>query len=428
MILGSTTAMVACSGKSTGLNATKLLRDPNEGHHYSSISFRNEDYMAFRNKLTAFSNKISEAFVNREFEDGKNITVSPLSIAMCLGLAIRCADNNTRQEMLNAFDMDFETFDKFYKVFYNDTVFTSKDSEISLTNSIWIDDDIALIDEGLDALRDDYYCYSFEADFDGANKQTNQAMKKFINEKTKGMLNPDLGIDPSTLFVLMNTLYLRDVWNDEGDDLSYADASFKFTNSNNQVSKKRLLQGYYYDGRTLYAEDYTSFFTNTYEGMRLQFIKPNDGKDIRDIFTKENLSYVMDVNNYTYKDDEKLERYHTRCIFPEYTAETDLDLKEIFIEDLDIRSIFASKTCDFSNIVDDEVYVSDVRHIAKLEVDKKGIKGAAVTYMAVSATSYHGPEEYVDIYEDFLVDKEFGFILSKDNNVLFSGVVTNIDK
>ena len=426
-ILGATTILAACNFISSQ-GAVKLLRDPNDGKAPSQVSYVRDDYLNFQKKLKAFANKISESFVKREFVEGKNITVSPLSVEMCLGLAIRSTDHNTRQQILDAIGVDYETFNKFYAIYYRDLSRSSKECEILLTNSIWIDNDIVLKDDGLDALRDDYYCYSYEADFDKAPKESAREMKKFVNEKTKGLINPDFDLDESTMFILMNTLYLKDIWNEEGLDLSFADKSYHFTNSDDSISKKQLLQGYYNDGRTLQTADYSSFYTETQHGLSLHFVKPNDGKRAKDVFTKEAMEYVLDRDNYIYQDDEKMERYHTNCVFPEYAAESDFDLIPMLSEDLNIVDIFNDKRADFSPLTDDAAYVYQARHMAKLEVDKTGIKGAAVTYMAMCGSAAPGPEEYKDIYETFEVDKEFGFILTLNNTVLFSGIVTNIDK
>ena len=315
-----------------------------------------------------------------------------------------------------------------YAIYFRDLSRSSDGGEISLTNSIWIDNDIVLKDDGLDALRDDYYCYSYEVDFDKAPKETAREVKKFVNEKTKGLINPDFEFDESTIFMLMNTLYLKDIWNEEGLDLSYADKSYTFTNSDDSVSKKQLLKGYYNDGRTLQTEDYSSFYTSTQHGLSLHFVKPNDGKRAKDVFTKEAMEYVLDRGNYILQDDEKLERYHTNCVFPEYAADSDFDLIPMLLEDFKIIDLFDPYRADFGPLTDDDAYVEEARHMAKLEVDKSGIKGAAVTYMAVCGSAAPGPEEYKDIYETFEVDKEFGFILTYGNAILFSGIVTNIDK
>ena len=426
-ILGATTMLAACNFISSQ-GAVKLLRDPNDGKAPSQVSYVRDDYLNFQKKLKAFANKISESFVKREYKEGKNITVSPISVEMCLGLAIRSTDSNTRKQILDAIGVDYETFNKFYAIYYRDLSRSGDGGEISLTNSIWIDNDIVLKDDGLDALRDDYYCYSYEVDFDKAPKETAREVKKFVNEKTKGLINPDFEFDESTIFMLMNTLYLKDIWNEEGLDLSYADKSYTFTNSDDSVSKKQLLQGYYNDGRTLQTEDYSSFYTSTQHGLSLHFVKPNDGKRAKDVFTKEAMEYVLDRGNYILQDDEKLERYHTNCVFPEYAADSDFDLIPMLLEDFKITDLFDPLRADFGPLTDDDAYVEEARHMAKLEVDKSGIKGAAVTYMAVCGSAGPGPEEYKDIYETFEVDKEFGFILTYGNAILFSGIVTNIDK
>ena len=120
-----------------------------------------------------------------------------------------------------------------------------------------------------------------------------------------------------------------------------------------------------------------------------------------------------------------MERYHTESIFPEYSADCDIDVSQILKEDFNVRTLFTG-SCDFSSLSKDPVFCSEIRHIAKLEVDKTGIEGAAVTVMAFEGAS--APErEYTDIYETFVVDKEFGFVLTYSDSILFSGIVTNID-
>ena len=437
LILGSVFVLTSCGSTSTGsLKGATLLRSPEKlSHNYSYDIVNSDAYLSFKDKMRQFSSSLSESVIKREFKENKNITLSPLSIELCLGLAIRGASSTTRDELLNAFGVDYQTFNQYYKTYFNQmslerTDYESKKimSQVLLTNSIWIDNDITLKDSGLDALQDDYYCYSYHVDFDQDNKNANKAMQDFIKDKTKGLINPQLNFDINTLFVLMNTLYLKDIWNDMGNDLSLADKDIKFTNLNGQISNKQLLSGYYFNGKALTTSDYSCFFTETFSGFRLYFIKPNEGKELKTIFNKDNLNYVLDNSHYIYKDDVKLERYHTQCVFPEYKAECDIDLKSVLKDDYNIKTIFDRDRCEFNNLTDLDVYCSDVKHIAKLEVNKKGIEGAAVTMMAMAGNAAPEIDPYEDIFETFLVDKEFGFVLTyQDNDVLFSGTVTNID-
>ena len=424
-------SLASCS---SALSEMKLLRSP-EGlsHDFAWETRQDPAYILFKEKMEAFAASISENYKKREFSQTENLVISPFSIELCLGLAVSSSDGVTRQELLDAMDVDFETFDRYYKHFYNEVLgsLTNQDnkviSEILLTNSIWIDNNIKLKDTGLDALKDDYYCYSYEADFDEKLKQSIEAIREFISDKTRGLLRPSLDLSEETLFVLMNTIYLKDVWNRYGDDLPYASDAIKFTNYNGQVSNKKLLRGDYVSGRKYVSEDFSSFYTAG-QMVKITFIKPSEGKRIDEVFTKENIEAALDTSNYVRIDNEKKEIYYTETIFPEYEADCDYKLNDMFIEDYNVKSLF-SDTCNFDNLVypDDQVYCETFKQIAKLKVNKKGIEGAAVTYMAMDATSAPIEEEYKDVYETFTVDKEFGYIISRNDAILFSGVVTNID-
>ena len=414
------------------LTVGKELRNPSGlSHKFSYDDLNIESYKAFKDKINAFSYKVSEYFTKRNYESGKNIVVSPLSIELCLGLAVRSSNGITREELLTALDIDYQTFNTYYKLLFNEMTMLIKSNmgdlvgEQILTNSIWINKDTYLYGSGLDALRDDYYCYAYETDFANHNAEANKEIADFIVDNTKGLINPEMKLSHHTLFVLMNTIYLRDVWNKAGFELPFNN-NYIFTNSDGSKSNKPLLQGDYIMGKILNQNDYSSFFTGTQCGFKLHFIKPNEGKTAKDVLNKETLDYVLDSDNYITHDDVKCEEYNTRCIFPEYSAKIDIDLGKMFQEDFNVKTLFNSAECDFSNLTNQELYVEEFRHIARLDVDKIGIKGAAVTYMAEAGAA--GPGPYTQINEDFVLDQEFAFVLTKNNVVVFSGVVTNIDK
>ena len=446
-ILSTVFCLTACQGQNKGsfsydsnyvsvienLNVKQLRNADGIEHKATWSQTSDTQYQAFKEKIRVFSTKLSESFIKSDYDIQNNITISPLSIELCLGLAVYCANGQTRTEILDALDVDFETFNKYYKLLFDDLSALFKDTdgntaaELSLTNSIWIDNDINLSEKGLDDLKNDYYCHSFSADFDQYNEDTTKAIEYFIEQKTHGLIQPDLQFSPLTYFVLMNTLYLKDIWNEWGGDLTTT-TEVNFTNANGNVSDKALLKSYFADGKTLETEDYSCFFASTHYGKRIYFVKPNEGKALKDVFNKEAMQYVINYKNYIYQDNEKLERYHTHCVFPEFKASADIDLTKMFIDDFNVTSMFSGQTCDFSNIMEEPIpgYVDQFKHIAKLEVNKKGIEGAAVTYMAYAGAV--GPDEYTDVFEAFNVDKEFGFILTNyDGDIIFSGAVTNID-
>ena len=444
-ILSTVFCLAACQGQNKGslsgdysevikkLKVAELRNPDGLDHTVARAQLNDPNYYNFKDKMRVFSTKMSEFFIKSDYDANKNIAISPLSIEMCLGLAVYCANGQTRTELLNALDIDYATFNKYYKLLFNELTSLTKDdsgnisSELSLTNSIWIDNDINLSDNGLDDLKNNYYCHSFSADFNGNNENTTKAIEYFIEQKTHGLIKPDLQFSPETFFVLLNTLYLKDIWNDYGSDLTTTD-QYQFQNANGTLSNKEMLDGYHHSGKTLETDDYSAFFTSTRYGKYIYFVKPNEGKALKDVFNKETMQYVLNSKNYIFQDDEKLERYHTECIFPEFKADANIDLIPMFTRDLNVTSLFDPMKCDFSNIMLEPTpgYVEQFKHIAKLDVNRKGIEGAAVTFMAYAGAA--GPDEYTDVYETFVVDQEFGFILTNySGDIIFSGAVTNID-
>ena len=442
--LGSLFSLVAClrapkntssqldDSSAINLSGVKELRNPEDLTHPFAYNYSlNADYLLFESKMKSFSSKLSEIIAKREYESGENYVFSPLSVELCLGLAIRSSSGATRQEILDAIGIDYETFNKNYKLYYDYLYKDVKNNmgyntaRLLFANSIWVDDEAALKDSCLDALKYDYYCYSYEADFNGKNKEANQAIRDFIKKATNGLIDQDLKLSTQTLFVLMNTIYLKDIWNEAGADLSYASADYQFKNSDGSLSNKSLLMAPENVGRAMNNDDYSAFYTTTNSRFKIYFIKANNGKSIKNVFNEDTINNVVDFRNYVTQDDEKLERYFTRCYFPEYEADGDYDLAEVFKEEFSVTSIF-SGSCDMSNLTDDYVFCSEFKHVAKLKVDKTGIEGAAVTYMAYAGAA--GPDEYTEIHETFVVDQEFGYVVASDDNIIFSGIITNIGK
>ena len=403
-------------------SAVKLLKGKIDTLNTPYTSY--EEYLPFYNKMKSFSSKLSDELVWDYAEEGKNFAFSPYSIELCLGLAARCANGSTRKEILDAMGVDYQTLNTYYHRFFEDGEFVHKtntgdvDSISAPANSIWLSKQLKAKNDCLEALSKDYYCDSYSVDFMGKTAKANEAIEEYIYRNTRGLINPDLDLSKETLFVLLNTLYIKDVWNDYGHELGYADGSYKFKNSNGQYSSKQLLHGHSQSGRAYYGEDYSSFRTSTNNSFSITFIKPNEGKKLKDVFNETTINETL-ARRYETSNEEKKERYYTSCIFPEFKAGSDFSLNHVF------KKYGISSLSDFTSITEEPTVIDESRHMASLDVNKKGIEGAAVTYMAMPGAA--APDDWKDVYEEYVVDKEFGFILTGGPGVLFSGVVTNID-
>ena len=412
----------------TPLNS-KLLRTPNENEKASLEELNDEGYKIFKNKLSAFSSKLNEKVFDEVF-DGSNSVISPLSIYMALALVTSCSDGNTRQEVLDALGMSYDEVKKYTSTLYKQSnkEYHDDDGGIYLkekvTNSIWFDDDItySLNDKGLDELANNYYCYPYEVDFDNNNTVANEAIRQFVKENTKGKIDQDFMFDDETVLLLINTLYLKDVWNFAGLDLPFTKDNYSFKNIEGNVKQSKFLEGYYNSGKVYETNTYRSFYTTTTR-YKISFIVPTDGYDIKDLFTENTINEVSNIS-YQIRSDDSTEMYETRCLFPEFKADTDINIHGILQSQFNINDLFSPGYCNFNNISNYEMFCKYIRHVAVLDVDKTGIEGAAVTIVASDGTA--APEPIKIVYDDFVVDKSFGFVISDAGIPLFTGIINQI--
>lgn len=396
----------------------------------SYLDYRQDGYAEFLDKLDSFVARLSYE-VYSDARSSKNFAISPISIYMALALATECASGETREEILNAVGVTYDevkSFTKYLYAFSNRTFYSSGGKwQISareqLSNSIWADNDIKLNQSGVNNLANNYNCDLFSVDFGG--KKGNRAINAYIKDKTYGVIDGGVQLSPETLITLINVFYLKDIWNPYGNNLSFADKSYAFTNADGSTVNTNLLKGYYNHGKVYEGEGYTSFYTTTEHGYEIKFIVPADGYALDDVFTAENVYNINNVTDYGYVDDENRLLHNTRVLFPEYNASFDGNIANTLREDFGIEKLFSFYDCDFSNITDETVACEGVIHKCILEVNRKGIEGAAVTYIP-GATSA-GPGEYENVYHDFIVDRAFGFVITDSYDVvLFCGVVNSV--
>lgn len=368
----------------------------------------------------------------KDYDNSKNFAVSPVSVYMALALSAECAAGDTRNELLSTLNVSYPVLESQFSDFYRSLIAEYKyDGKVigrlDLSNSIWVDKLAQPKDACIQALADKYYGYSYSADFRLENKAANNAIRDFVKEHTHGLIDQDFQLPARTLFALINTLYLKDVWNGSGADLPFTAEKYNFTKRDGTAKELNLLQGSYIMGRTVETETFRHYYTQTKNGYKIKFILPNEGYSIDEIFTEENLSTVNALTDYGAIDEKNKIEYYTRCLFPEFSAEYNKDVKHVLKSAFGVNKFFTADECDFSTLTDDGVFCEKVQHVTKLAVDKTGVEGAAVTIVAMGPTSAPPEPEYEKVFEDFIVDGAFGFILTDRYGVtLFSGVVNQV--
>lgn len=414
-------------------NSALALSSEKVNANYSHL--RDPDFVTFLEKIEVFSAKLSEK-VYGEGGEGANICISPISVYMALALTCECAENETRQEILDAVGVTYDEvreYTKYLYAFCNQEFYSYDEngerkltSYELLTNSIWLANWMPYKDEGVQKLANGYNCDVFQVDFTSAEGK--EAIKSYIEDKTRGLINGDLELKPETAFVLLNTFYLKDAWTDIGKDLDMTEEKYSFHNSDKSIVEKELLMGQYIPGKIYEAENYTAMYTSTVNGLKLYFMLPDDESTLSEVFITQNISDLLSLQDWSHVDQANKQLHFTRTLFPEFEAEFDGSLKDILEGDFGITTLFGFE-CEMGNVTDTEVFCSDIIHKAKLKADKSGIEGAAITAVIMDAESADPTPVYENVFHDFIVDGAFGFILCDQSGaVLFSGVINTVEE
>ena len=431
LVLSTCFLFASCTADS-GKKQLALAANPIEVNHSDS---QQDGYEEFLDKLDAFAAKLTYEIYS-DSDKQSNVCISPVSVYMALALATECADGETRDEILNAVGVTYDevkNFTKFLYSFCNQEFYyrsgVTGEKEVlafeELVNSIWVDKRATLNEDGINNLANNYNCDLFSVSF--KNGEGAKAINEYIEEKTHGIIDGNVALDPSTLIVLINTFYLKEVWNDIGGDLKFTEEAYDFKNADGSITNTKLLYGYYANGKIYEGEGYTSFYTRTNNDFDIKFIVPTDGHTLDEVFTTENIYTINNLGDYDYVDEENELAHVTRVIFPKYKASFDDDIAEILENDFGINDLFYLGECDFSNVTNEQLACDGVIHKCSIEVTEKGIEGAAVTVMATYG-SEHVFNKYEKVYHDYIVDRAFGFVLTDSYGaVLFSGVVNSVN-
>ena len=405
---------------------SKKVTFPNDGS-ISQVLY-SDQFKDFTAKVAKFANN---AAIKIGVNDGENTAVSPISIFMALAMSAECANGDTRQELLDAMGVTYDELHANIRALcytFNKALGRNDDGSVSnfikCVNSFWLRKDVAngAKDDGIKALNTYYYADMLKMDFETTD--VNDLIKSYISNETNGLLQPEFNYDENTAILLMNVIYLREIWNELGENLPLTDDKYDFLCYNQSKVNTQLLQGDYNSGRAVETEKFRKFMTETNRGLQLTFFVPKDDYTLDDIYTSDILN---DPTPYTYADEAAKKRYYTRCFFPTFEAEYNKDIKNAIAE-MGVDKFFTVSKCDFTNLTDHEVYCRSIRHVTKLEVARKGIEGAAVTVveMADKASGEPYDEEWENVFEDFIVDRNFAYVLSMDGVPVFTGVVKSI--
>lgn len=373
---------------------------------------RIETYFNSDEKIEGFLERTIQEFLSAE----DNTVYSPINVYLALSMLAETADGNTREQILTLLEAeDIKALRKQANTIWNASYRDDGLQKSILGSSLWLNEDITFKKSTLDILANNYYASSFKGEMGSSNY--NKALKEWINEQTGGLLKEsveNVEMPAETLMAIVTTIYFNASWKNE----------FKATNNDTKVfkgvsghiltefmNKEGFIDNYYW------GEAFSATHQDLEQGGRMWFILPDENVSIENLLNNnEALEFIADPNDWKNKKTMKV-----NLSVPKFDVSSNISLID-GLKALGITDCFDSSLADFSNLSDNDSYISAIEHAARVKIDEEGVEAAAYTVILDAGSAMPSGDEI-----DFILDRPFIFVITSDTGLpLFVGNVNNL--
>ncbi|MDD3741016.1 MAG: serpin family protein, partial [Bacteroidales bacterium] len=394
-----------------------MVENSDEIEKYDYNPIINDTDFSDAGAITDFSFKIFKNLC--EDNKNENISFSPVSLNIAMGMLYSGARGNTAAEISTVFGFQKETngflsgFSNYLKYFNEFAKDTSLD--FNLANRIFLENTYIIKDDYRQIIKQ-YFNGAFKnVDFRHKFKDEELLINSWVSEMTKNRIRnliPEGTLDENTKMVLVNAIYIKSKWKypfSESATQSKKFYSTKDVSSNTDFMIQRT-KGVRY---TEYKTNQVLELPYTTPELSLIIILPRNS-DLHNINSNipSGAEYFEIINNLKFND--------VYMEIPKFKIESSFKLAEV-LKEMGVKDAFGFS--DFSGITNsNELAISEVLQKVFFEIDEKGSEAAAATAIVMIATS-SVMEQEMDLFINFIANRPFIYILkeNKFNTPLFIG-------
>ncbi|MEK6410438.1 MAG: serpin family protein [Acidobacteriota bacterium] len=348
---------------------------------------------------------------------GKNVFVSPASVASALAMTYIGAVGETKEAMARVLETQGMTHAELNQAYAQlKAALESPDPnvQLSIANSLWAKKGITFNPDFLQRNKQFYGAEVTALDFGdpGAAKTINS----WVADKTKGKIDKIVdNIDPQSILFLINAIYFKGKWADEFDKAKTREEAF--TTAGGQQKRHPMM---HQSGKYRYSEGKDSQAVSLpYAAGRVSMyiFLPAKGTSL--------VEFQKNLTPATWEAWMKEFRETPGEIaVPRFKIEYEIGLNDA-LKALGMGVAFDPDRANFTGIVQgaQNAFISRVKHKTFAEVNEEGTEAAAVTSVEMSVTSAMRPQKSFRM----IVDRPF-FCAIRDNKtgtVLFMGSITD---
>jgi len=346
---------------------------------------------------------------------GKNVFISPSSVAIALLMTYNGAKGETQQAMAKALELQglsLADVNQSNAALISGMQKADPAVEVAIANSLWAQKNGGFERGFLQRNQQFYKAQITELDF--RQPQAASQINAWVKQQTRGKISQIVDqVQPNLVLLLLNAVYFKGKWSHAFDQASTVDRPFTLANGTRKQHPTMAQTG-----------EYDYYETAKFQAVSLPY---GEGRFSLYLFlpkAKSNLSsFYQDLTAANW--DQWMNEFQNRpgsIQIPKFKLEYDLNLNNA-LKTLGMGIAFEGGQADFSGMSQGKLAIDQVRHKTFVEVNEVGTEATAATSVEMIVTSTQFPPTPFKL----VADRPF-FYAIRDNetgSLLFLGSMMN---
>ena len=363
---------------------------------------------------TRFSIKLFTELYTRDI--GKNLLVSPASVAFALAMTYNGAQGDTQRAMaltLAVHELTLEELNSANAALKAQLDQASSAIQLSIANALWTRQELTFNPVFIQRNQDFYGAHVATLDVD--DPQAPVAINSWVRQHTAGKITEIVDkLDPSTVMLLVNAIYFKGKWTTEFDPARTQEHPFTLLDGQ-QISHPLMIQ----TGRYPY-----------YRGDRFQAVSLpyGSGRVSLYVFLPDvGVSLAALINKISAEQwatwMTQFRQTQGYLALPRFQISYEVELNRALTA-LGMGEAFDPHAAKFESVLStpSPLYINNVKHKTFIEVNEEGTEAAATTSVDVFATSAMPQQTFT-----MIINRPF-FCALRDNEtgtLLFVGTIVD---
>jgi serpin B len=369
--------------------------------------------------LTAGNNAFAFRLLNTISRErpGQNVFISPYSVSAALQIVCNGAEGETKKEMADVLGtgaLSAKDASAAFQQLSTSLKNASSNATLSIANAIWFSPHIQLKPDFV-SLSQSYYGATVSS-LDFTDPRASGIVNRWVSENTRGKIDKIIEgpLSGMTGAFIANAIYFKGTWETKFDNKITQSRSFHGGGDNS-----KLVPMMFQRGKFAYQE------TAAFQVARLPYTGKRLGMYL----------FLPAASSSTGKLLESLtgptwttlragfRTTEGRVGVPRFRLEFGTELNKA-LNNMGMRKAIRPHVAEFSGISSTPLHIDRINHKSFVEVNEEGTEAAAVTGIAMEATSVHEPEKTFEM----ILDRPFLFLIEDaiTREILFAGILNDV--